>query len=418
MTGVNTIDKVQNGYTADDDSFEDLSPEEDITSANTAKTAVNSFSGAEIMESPVSAAVPPKGAKIPENMLRNARFHTCSGLTQHQIAAIDNMRAPRVRGFFANLFSGVGRTLVRGINAVRARFSGVNLSGVLRERTDAIRHMTPVKISDLPPETAPVSMDNEQMGRLTGLGNDVRLVPFVPYDNEENRNASELQKMLFPHGEPRLSDIKQNPKLQDCWFLSSIASVLNTQGTESITRLFSPSNTEGNVLIRLGSKQYDVPLGRYACGSENFGSKSANGVVALENAMQMHLLTSVSADDLGVLLNNSDIVNIRIKDMGFGSRAILGDSVVEFKVLNPEDRVDEVKDAIRKGQPVSIGHRKGVLKALANGISPEHAVSVMGMTPNEDALIILDPYGEVKKLPFSALSNCVVSYIETAQQPR
>ena len=232
-----------------------------------------------------------------------------------------------------------------------------------------------------------------------------------------NRNATALQKKLFPHGEPRLGDIRQNPKLQDCWFLSSIASVLNTQGTESITRLFSASETEGNVIIRLGKKQYDVPLGRYTNGSENFGSNSSNWVVALENAMQMHLLTTVFDDDLGVLPNNSDSVNIRMKDTGVGLRAILGDSVPEIKILNPENRIEEVKEAVRKGQPVSFGHRGGVFKALANGISPEHAVSVMGMTPNEDAFIILDPCGEVKRLPFSALSNCRVSIMETEEAP-
>jgi hypothetical protein len=40
----------------------------------------------------------------------------------------------------------------------------------------------------------------------------------------------------------------------------------------------------------------------------------------------------------------------------------------------------------------------------------------MGMTPNEDAFIIPDPYGEVKRLPFSALSNCSVTIMETGEQ--
>ena len=358
-----------------------------------------------------------KDFKVPKDMLTNVKIHNCKGLSPQQIYAIDNMRAPKTRGFLSNLFSSIGRSLVRGINAVRARISGINLSGVLRERTDAIRNMQPRELRPLPPETQPVSMDNEQMGHLTGLGNHTRVVPFVPYNNEENRDASNLQKKLFPHGEPRLGDIKQNPKLQDCWFLYSIASVLNTQGTKSITRLFSASATEGNVFIRLGNKQYDVPLGRYTNGSENFGSNSANWVVALENAMQMHLLTTAYDGDLTVLPNNSDSVNIRMKDTTVGLMAILGNSVVEHKVLVPENEIDVIKAAVRKGQPVSIGHRGGILKALANGISPEHAVSVMGMTPNEDAFIILDPYGEVKRLPFSALSNCRVSIMETEEAP-
>ncbi|WP_406040766.1 hypothetical protein [Succinimonas sp.] len=104
-------------------------------------------------------------------MLRNVKFHNCKGLSQEQIAAIDNMKAPKTRGFLSNLFSGIGRSLVRGFNAVRSLFSGTDLSGVLRQRTDAIRNMRPVKLPELPQVTVPISMDTEQMGRLTGLGN-------------------------------------------------------------------------------------------------------------------------------------------------------------------------------------------------------------------------------------------------------
>ena len=407
MTGVNTIDNQQNGYTADEP-FEDLSP---ATGTGASGVIGNDFE--DVDANAIISQMPPKGVKLPDNMLRNVKIHNCKGLSKEQIAAIDNMKAPKTRGFLSNLFSSIGRSLVRGFNAVRSLFSGTDLSGVLRQRTDAIRNMLPVKLPELPQLTVPISMDTEQMGRLTGLGNNnVGLIPFASYDNDENRNTESFQKMLFPHGEPRLGDIKQNPKLQDCWFLSSIASVLNTQGTESITRLFSHSETEGHVLIRLGKKQYDVPLGRYTNGSENFGSNSANWVVALENAMQMHLLAT--ADDISIsrLPDDSDSVNIRMKSMNLGIKALMGDGTDVTVLLAPKNNIDVIKEAIRNGQPVSVGHKGGVFKALANGISPGHAVSVMGITPNEDALIVLDPYGQVKKLNFSALENCSVAIMD------
>ena len=360
-------------------------------------------------------ALPPQNTLLSQNMLRNVRFHRCTGLNNEQIAVIDNMRAPKVRGFFSNLFSKIGRSVVGFVHAFKSRETRTILNDTLRTRTNALRNIKADKLPELPRDSTPVSMDAGQIGKLTGLGSRTRVIPFVPYENEENRNASPLQKMLFPHGEPRFDDIKQNPRLQDCWFLSSISSILNSQGAEGIERLFSPSAKENHVLVRLGKNQYEVPLGRYTNGSENFGSRSANWVVALENAMQMHLLAMRKDEySLSEVISNPDSnVNIRMRGAEVGLKALLCDGYDVTLVQNPESEtgLNTIKTAIKNNRPVVLGHAGGLFKALSDGISPKHAVSVLGMSPDEKSLIVQDPYGKTKMLAVSKLHECSVCLV-------
>ncbi len=407
MTGINNI-HTAGSSTVTDDSFEDLSLAEN-NPADEFDVLDDEQYGNIIKE------MQPKDTKLPENMLQNAKFHKCSGLSDVQIAAIDNMKAPKVRGFFSNLFSAIGRSFVRGINAIKSAFSSNNLNDTIKNRTSEIRKMNPVMMTELPEDSKKISCDLDQMGKLTGLGDKIKVVPFKAYNSTEISSPEQsLKQILFPHGEPRLDDIKQNPSLQDCWFLSSIGSLLNTQGTKHIENLFSPSITKDHVLVRLGKDQYDVPLGRFSNGSEKFGSNSANWVVALENAMQMHLLATASSEKISSLHSDSDPVNIRMKDISIGLRALSGSQNMSVNVLlNPTtDDVQQIKQAIKDNRPIAIGHKGNVFKALANGVSPNHAISVLGLTPKEDALVVLDPYGEVKKFDFSSLKDCRVYIVD------
>jgi hypothetical protein len=412
MTGINNIHTAA-GNTVADESFEDLSP-----------TGNNQNSDFDIIDneeySNLIKETPPKDTKLPDDMLRNVKFHKCSGLSEAQIAAIDNMRAPKTRGFFSNLFSAIGRSFVKGINAVKSLFSSTKLNDTIRNRTAEIRNMTPFDMSELPDDSKKISFDMDQMGKLTGLGSKIEVIPFKAYSNESSTPDQSYRQYLFPHGEPRLDDIKQNPSLQDCWFLASISSILNSQGTTGIERLFSPSTTKDHVLVRLGENLYDVPLGRYSNGSEKFGSNSANWVVALENAMQMHLLATANSDKLSNLTNNSDPVNIRMKTISEGFRALAANKNVDVNVMlhptNSKTDIDQIKTAIKNKRPVALGHIGNAFKALANGVSPHHAISVLGLTPKEDALIVLDPYGEIKKFDFSSLKDCRVFIAEEPPQ--
>ena len=399
-------------------SFEDLGDyvvKQEPGGAGSVGTAGNN--GFEILDddSLVQATGVPQESALPDNMLKNVKFHKCNGLSQEQIRVIDNLRAPKTRGFFSNLFSKIGRSIVSFVSLFRSSSSKARANDTLRERTEMLRAPTiGYQIKPLPKDTQPVSMDYEQMGRLTGLGSKTGLVPFEPYENSDTRDATLLQKMLYPHGSPRIDDVKQDPKLQDCWFLSSIITALNTsRGT--IEQLFSPSETEGNVLVRLGNKQYDVPLGRYTNGSETFGSRSANWVVALENAMQMHLMATKTENyELTSMLSNSDPVNMRMKDAAIGLQALFGNSVrVNFeKFPTDKNAIEQIKTNIDNGYPVVLGHAGGLFNALADGISPGHAVSVLGLSPDKSSMIVQDPYGKAVELPFSALSHCVVYTVE------
>ena len=178
MTGINNI-HTAGSSTVTDDSFEDLSPAEN-NPADEFDVLDDEQYGNIIKE------MPPKDTKLPENMLQNAKFHKCSGLSDVQIAAIDNMKAPKVRGFFSNLFSAIGRSFVRGINAIKSAFSSNNLNDTIKNRTSEIRKMNPVMMTELPEDSKKISCDLDQMGKLTGLGDKIKVVPFKAYNSTES----------------------------------------------------------------------------------------------------------------------------------------------------------------------------------------------------------------------------------------
>ena len=238
-----------------------------------------------------------------------------------------------------------------------------------------------------------------------------------------------MKAKLFPgDNSPKLSDIKQDPALQDCWFLSSITALLTSQGTQSIQRLFTPSQNEGFVNIRLGYNNYEVPMGRIcsADGKSKFGSNSAPWVVALENAMMIHL--SLGRESDGIRNNTADM---NLKEPLDGLKALVGSNHYDNAHFirhssSGINAFNAIKDSIDSGMPVVLGHAGNALSSLGDGIAPNHAITVLDCHKNEahpdkSFVTVLDPYGEVKNLYVKDLSKCMIytasdSFKQAAQQ--
>jgi hypothetical protein len=226
-----------------------------------------------------------------------------------------------------------------------------------------------------------------------------------------------LPKNLYPQGTPKLSDIRQNPKLQDCWFLSSIGAVLHSQGPEGITRLISTQNSDGSFNVRLGQNIYNVP-GEI----EDFGdrsttvSNSAPWVKILETAMQMYFLDQAE----GAELSNHELkqaIKMDFKSARDGLGVLIDGS--EIQIFSTADMTAqevkyEVSQAIREHKPVVLGHMpKGFsLDVLRDGISPGHAVTVLNADRDDGKISVLDPYGRYRLLDVDVFNRSEI-YIST-----
>ncbi len=335
-----------------------------------------------------------------------------SAVPENYKSVIETIRQPKPSNTFLHK---LGRAVLWFVNL----FKGVKSSSTLStdEKLNILRNKQPSPLPDnVKNKGAPYSFNTDMLANLSGLdkGKGIRYEPFYNMDKEPNKDYKDV---LFPSGEPRLADIKQNPELQDCWFLSSITSLLQTQGTESITRLFSPSDIPGNVVVRLGTNLYDVPMARIADGNgDKFGSDSAPWVVVLENAMLMHLsLTANEPQSLthDVLESYKEDIRMPLRYPSVGFAALLGSStsggenatVVHLgRAFNSvEEGRDIISKLLKKGKPVVIGQLSGSSPkiALRDGISPGHAVTVLEVIPN--GFKVLDPYGQVKTLPQSSI---------------
>ncbi len=344
----------------------------------------------------------PTGNESKKANLKGAFVIEKFNLPEKTANTLKNIRQTKPSSGF---FNALGRLILKVVNYFKG---GVSDSSVL-STSDKIKQLREVEIQSPLPKpqktnAEPYSMTTEQLSRLAGLGANTKIEPF----GDVGANFSNLNNLLFGENSiPTLSDIKQNPDFQDCWFLSSITSVLSTQGPEAITRLFDASDTPNHIHVRLGENTYDVPLGRIVDGNGNkFGSNSANWVVALENAMLMHL---------GVSVTDSNSNNLTAKDLrmtvrspGEGLSALLGCSMkhkIETMTLpmSSNDVLTHIKEKLAKHLPVIIGHSSGAT-ALSDGIAPHHAVTVLDIE-NDNKVVVLDPYGEVKKISVSSLKN-------------
>ncbi len=317
--------------------------------------------------------------------------------------AINNIRVPRAT-------DGLGRMLARAFLAVVSFFKG-NLgrsSDTLSELSSIDKKQYLPKLNDAVNKGQPFKMTNTMLGNLSGLGPTTHVEPF---GNDEDES---LHNILFNGENPRLQDIKQDPALQDCWFLSSITSALHSHGPDVITRLFKESPNKGFVNVRLGEAEYEVPLGRLTNNSgEKFGSNSANWVVVLENAMMMHMATASKLNENSDLNNAKNKVTMSANDVTLGLEAIYGGVFnsggdVAGPVLSFD--IDFLKQMLSNHIPVIIGH-DSYATALSDNIAPNHAVTVLEVVDNK--IRVLDPYGVVKDISVSSLKNYKLSSLNT-----
>ncbi len=369
------------------------------TTANTADASSSAFDDFEVLDTP------PRDSDLETNVFEGSEIDRKTNISKMKLSTLENLNIPPAKNTIA---SAIGRFFLSIVNF----FKGVKSSDTLntQEKIDLLRNKNPEPLEKLPDDAKPVSLSTKQLGKITGMGDNAVIRPFTSYDPDK---PSSLQSILYPHGEPRLSDIKQDPELQDCWFLSSIASGISSMGTKAISRLFSESQTQGNVMVRLGSNLYDVPLGRITNGGNSFGSKSANWVVALENAMAMHLFaTSTSPLQSGVNPMEKRFI-------GIGLEALFGYPTSKILFTDTKDAVDEIKALIQNNCAVVIGHGGSIGNAASDGIAPGHAVCVLDVN-GDDSLTVLDPYGQVKHMKASSLEHCHIEYTQktTAAAPK
>ena len=268
------------------------------------------------------------------------------------------------------------------------------------------------KLPELKENSGPYSMSTSQLARLAGL--DETKTKIKQFDKS---GETDYKKILFgPEGEPHLWDVEQKPALQDCWFLSSITSLLNSQGTTAITRLFSESQKPDHVTVRLGENTYDVPLGRIADDYHEFGSYSKNWVIVLENAMLMHraVFFTENKNVWEITSKLLEAISMPLKSSADGLNALLGlplksqnkCTTQPFGKLGCKDNNEVfnfIEGKIKKNRPCILG-TESYFSAAYDGEAKGHALAVLGINEKDKSVIILDPYGHKNVIGFSSLS--------------
>lgn len=282
-----------------------------------------------------------------------------------------------------------------------------------------------------------VSYTNGEIGAAMGLDGPADVEPFD--DDDVNK---------IVNGDFHLADIEQDPNLQNCWFLSSLASLLSFQRASSLQKLITipqvmnernrPTDADF-ALVKLGINTYKVPLGDVVGANGERGTSSSKPWVRLlETAMQMHLVklvqmgveppqgVGIKADmnggspqiALGALLGLEEVHPMFPNNPGsplqLNERITVRSGLVGDGDLN--DRVEAIQFALGANKPVVLATSGDLGLSLKYGISPGHAVSVQGVEradvkegEDEDTghpyLHILDPYGRSVVVDADILMN-------------
>lgn len=271
-------------------------------------------------------------------------------------------------------------------------------------------------------QTPTVGFTQQEIGLALGLKGQIGFKEF----------SGEGLKQLYPGPdvEPRLDDIKQNPALQNCWFLSAVGGLLASRGHLAIKEMIIPPNPQTSpptVNVRLGDNVYAVPLGDLTdAGGRKAVSDSAPWVRVLEMAMQMHLLNAAIHNSVPgeTIMPGASQINMAYRDIHVGLQALVGarekgNVAVLSQAEDPGDvqeNLTKIKEALGNGYPVVLGHipqsesiLTKVLGSLKDGLSPGHAVSVLDVNKKDSKLTVLDPYGKIRILDFEVLTRCTVA---------
>lgn len=339
----------------------------------------------------------------------------------------------------AGVGTAVGRAIMKACHAIYNAFTGVESKKHLSEFDDEMRKRFE---SVRQPETNArvmqtgedeyalsngtsmakrdvVSYTDEEIGAALGLKGRTHVKPF---------DESEINKIA--NGDFHLEDIKQDPNLQDCWFLSSLTSVLSFKGANYLKSLITiPQVNNGGqtedakfALVKLGFNTYQVPLGDLVDKGGDTGTSSSKAWVRLfETAMQMHML-ALSRMDLV-----ADTYSFKVDMNGLSPRLALGallgkETIADYgdlgRTLN--DGVDctfgatvtEISNALQNKRPVVLSSLGGIGASLKYGLSPNHAVSVQAVVPDEHSnrtfIHVIDPYGRSVVMDASVLNGATV----------
>lgn len=257
------------------------------------------------------------------------------------------------------------------------------------------------------------------VAKAFGLRGNVDVKPFTDSEIDEIRNCN------F-----NLTDIDQDPTLQDCWFLSSLTSFLATKGREGVAELITiPPNQEGTpkyAQVKLGDNSYKVPLGDIRGDGKTGASSSKPWVRMMETAMLMHMMY---LNDGGVWNSSTSSYVSKSLHLGaadVGLNALLGAGLKngfegksidakakmykhnDFNLDAKDAKLAKIKTALglptNDGQPggpkrcVVLGSPSSNTASLKYGISPKHAVAVLGVVESgtgdktKTFLQVLDPY--------------------------
>jgi len=360
------------------------------------------------------------------------------------------------RSAFCDFFKSIGRAIMEACHSVKCyfmpKYNAPSLEQIRFNATgrqgSGFKHVGPAKMGDvstiqkqidnassenkkitllkklaeakafIAEETKPLEYDNKLVGTALGLKGPFTEKPFGAIVQTRNGEVEESDRApknfaeLCPKGFARIEDIKQDPSLQDCWFLSSINAVLLSQGPDAIKELVTiPENQPKGqecAHVRMGHHVYKVPLSeiRGDNGKSPSVSQSAPWVQLLERAMQMHMIKmgeehipNIGKKGMGLALHSADI----------GLVALMGgkyhDDPCSDARLGVTPTLAEVKEMIDKHQPVVLGHQ-----TILNGISPGHAVALVDIDTENNIVTVVDPYGHATNVPADEFGSQFIVY--------
>lgn len=329
-----------------------------------------------------------------------------TSLKDKLLRAVEERHSAKNR--FKNFITKIGRGvmgLFRSLRGVRPFYSAKSVSEFDQEllvAKPATEHASPKwKTAE---NGDAVEYDPDTLAAGFGLRGKASIRKFSADEIEE------IRKSNFS-----LADIKQNPKLQDCWFLSSLGAFLNAKGPNAIADMIQiPDAGIGggdpdHALVKLGRNIYKVPLGVINAGGHSSVSKSKPWVQLLETAMQMHLIKSkegtLDAPEVRAMRNTTQYsprLAYRTPVDAFGAFLGVPHDSVYTACINKDADFDAVRDFLAVGRPVVLGSPLGGFFALSTGISPEHAVTVLAVDESRGIgnrrVTVLDPYGHTTVL--------------------
>ena len=337
-----------------------------------------------------------------------------------------------------NVFKSIGRAVMKTCHAIRNTFAFAPPKRSRAEFQSALESRHPEAYAQGAKSRVGVwterpgnliSYGTNELGTAMGLRENIRTKPFSKAEIETIRN-----------GQFKLSDITQDPNLENCWFLGTLVSFLTAKGAGAIQDLISlpPDGAEPSgdtplmAQVKLGGEVYEVPLAEICDDRGIGGSKSAPWVKLLETAMQMHLMNLHEKDvDVSGYFEKEKVV-----DMSFGcANVALGSLLGDGTTVNEKGKrefiprstdlkfnldVDAVEKAVKDGRPAMILTSGSFMTSFGTGLSPNHCVSVQDVVKGRDGKTyfqILDPYNRSVLVSADCLLDASVVIEKPSKEP-